>query len=107
MDKETVLIVGAGTGISASTPVRPECARRDDLSLERHLRIGSKRLARGICVEKLLRGDLIRHGSQLLGRVRPDSPFGGVKDSGHGSEDGLEGVASTRRCVTPQNSDTT
>ena len=64
------LVVEQKGSIQANTPVRPEFARRDDLSLGRHLRIGSKRLARGISVEKSLRGDLIRQASQLLGRAR-------------------------------------
>jgi hypothetical protein len=35
------LVVEQQGPIQANTPVRPECARRDDLSLGRHLRIGS------------------------------------------------------------------
>ncbi|HEX8485327.1 NAD-dependent succinate-semialdehyde dehydrogenase [Sphingomonas sp.] len=41
-------------------------------------------------------GDAIEAGMIGINSVRlsaPDSPFGGVKDSGHGSEDGPEGVA--------------
>ncbi|MES3081823.1 NAD-dependent succinate-semialdehyde dehydrogenase [Sphingomonas faeni] len=41
-------------------------------------------------------GDAIEAGMIAINNVRlsyPDSPFGGVKDSGHGSEDGPEGVA--------------
>ena len=40
-------------------------------------------------------GDEIEAGMVAINNVRlswPDSPFGGVKDSGHGSEDGPEGV---------------
>ena len=43
-----------------------------------------------------LLGDAIEAGMVAINSVRlswPDSPFGGVKDSGHGSEDGPEGVA--------------
>jgi succinate-semialdehyde dehydrogenase / glutarate-semialdehyde dehydrogenase len=43
-----------------------------------------------------LLGDAIEAGMVAINTVRlswPDSPFGGVKDSGHGSEDGPEGVA--------------
>ena len=43
-----------------------------------------------------LLGDSIEAGMVAINGVRlswPDSPFGGVKDSGHGSEDGPEGVA--------------
>lgn len=43
-----------------------------------------------------LLGDSIEAGMVAINSVRlswPDSPFGGVKDSGHGSEDGPEGVA--------------
>lgn len=43
-----------------------------------------------------LLGDSIEAGMIGINSVRlsaPDSPFGGVKDSGHGSEDGPEGVA--------------
>ncbi|MET3762170.1 NAD-dependent succinate-semialdehyde dehydrogenase [Sphingomonas sp. UYEF23] len=43
-----------------------------------------------------LLGDAIEAGMIGINSVRlsaPDSPFGGVKDSGHGSEDGPEGVA--------------
>ncbi len=42
-----------------------------------------------------LLGDAIEAGMVAINNVRlswPDSPFGGVKDSGHGSEDGPEGV---------------
>ncbi|HEX8554332.1 MAG TPA: NAD-dependent succinate-semialdehyde dehydrogenase, partial [Sphingomonas sp.] len=42
-----------------------------------------------------LLGDAIEAGMVAINGVRlswPDSPFGGVKDSGHGSEDGPEGV---------------
>lgn len=41
-------------------------------------------------------GDEIEAGMVAINSVRlswPDAPFGGVKDSGHGSEDGPEGVA--------------
>lgn len=41
-------------------------------------------------------GDAIEAGMIAINNVRlsyPDSPFGGIKDSGHGSEDGPEGVA--------------
>jgi len=41
-------------------------------------------------------GDLVEAGMIGINNVRlsaPDSPFGGMKDSGHGSEDGPEGVA--------------
>ena len=41
-------------------------------------------------------GDEIEAGMVAINNVRlswPDSPFGGVKDSGYGSEDGPEGVA--------------
>lgn len=41
-------------------------------------------------------GDAIEAGMIGINTVRlsaPDSPFGGIKDSGHGSEDGPEGVA--------------
>jgi succinate-semialdehyde dehydrogenase/glutarate-semialdehyde dehydrogenase len=41
-------------------------------------------------------GDAIEAGMIAINTVRlsyPDSPFGGMKDSGHGSEDGPEGVA--------------
>jgi succinate-semialdehyde dehydrogenase/glutarate-semialdehyde dehydrogenase len=41
-------------------------------------------------------GDAIEAGMIAINQVRlswPDSPFGGVKDSGYGSEDGPEGVA--------------
>lgn len=41
-------------------------------------------------------GDAIEAGMIGINTVRlsaPDSPFGGMKDSGHGSEDGPEGVA--------------
>ena len=64
------LVVEQQGPIQENTPVRPGRARRHDLSLGRHLRIGSKRLARGISVEKFLRRDLIRQASQLLGRAR-------------------------------------
>lgn len=40
-------------------------------------------------------GDEIEAGMVAINGVRlsfPDSPFGGMKDSGHGSEDGPEGV---------------
>jgi len=40
-------------------------------------------------------GDAIEAGMVAINNVRlsyPDSPFGGVKDSGHGSEDGPEGI---------------
>ena len=40
-------------------------------------------------------GDAIEAGMVAINNVKmswPDSPFGGVKDSGHGSEDGPEGV---------------
>lgn len=43
-----------------------------------------------------LLGDAIEAGMVAINGVRlswPDSPFGGIKDSGHGSEDGPEGVA--------------
>ncbi|MCE3513405.1 aldehyde dehydrogenase family protein, partial [Staphylococcus aureus] len=43
-----------------------------------------------------LLGDAIEAGMIGINTVRlsyPDSPFGGVKDSGHGSEDGPEGIA--------------
>ena len=43
-----------------------------------------------------LLGDSIEAGMVGINSVRlsaPDAPFGGVKDSGHGSEDGPEGVA--------------
>jgi len=43
-----------------------------------------------------LLGDAIEAGMVGINSVRlsaPDAPFGGVKDSGHGSEDGPEGVA--------------
>ena len=43
-----------------------------------------------------LLGDAIEAGMVGINSVKlsaPDSPFGGVKDSGHGSEDGPEGVA--------------
>ncbi len=43
-----------------------------------------------------LLGDAIEAGMVAINSVRlswPDSPFGGIKDSGHGSEDGPEGVA--------------
>ena len=43
-----------------------------------------------------LLGDAIEAGMVGINSVRlsaPDSPFGGMKDSGHGSEDGPEGVA--------------
>jgi len=43
-----------------------------------------------------LLGDEIEAGMVAINNVRlswPDSPFGGVKDSGFGSEDGPEGVA--------------
>ncbi len=43
-----------------------------------------------------LLGDEIEAGMVAINSVRlswPDSPFGGVKDSGHGSEDGPEGIA--------------
>jgi succinate-semialdehyde dehydrogenase/glutarate-semialdehyde dehydrogenase len=43
-----------------------------------------------------LLGDAIEAGMVAINSVRlswPDSPFGGVKDSGYGSEDGPEGVA--------------
>jgi succinate-semialdehyde dehydrogenase/glutarate-semialdehyde dehydrogenase len=43
-----------------------------------------------------LLGDVIEAGMVAINNVRlswPDSPFGGIKDSGHGSEDGPEGVA--------------
>ena len=43
-----------------------------------------------------LLGDAIEAGMVGINSVRlsaPDSPFGGIKDSGHGSEDGPEGVA--------------
>ena len=42
-------------------------------------------------------GDAIEAGMIAINNVRlswPDSPFGGMKDSGYGSEDGPEGVAS-------------
>jgi succinate-semialdehyde dehydrogenase/glutarate-semialdehyde dehydrogenase len=42
-----------------------------------------------------LLGDAIEAGMIAINGVRlsfPDSPFGGIKDSGHGSEDGPEGV---------------
>lgn len=42
-----------------------------------------------------LLGDAIEAGMIAINTVRlswPDSPFGGMKDSGHGSEDGPEGV---------------
>jgi succinate-semialdehyde dehydrogenase/glutarate-semialdehyde dehydrogenase len=41
-------------------------------------------------------GDAIEAGMIAINNVRlsyPDSPFGGIKDSGHGSEDGPEGIA--------------
>ena len=41
-------------------------------------------------------GDEIEAGMVAINNVRlsyPDSPFGGVKESGHGSEDGPEGIA--------------
>ncbi len=44
-----------------------------------------------------LLGDTIESGMIAINQVRltwPDSPFGGIKDSGFGSEDGPEGVAS-------------
>ena len=65
------LVVEQQGPIQENTPVRPGRARRHDLSLGRHLRIGSKRLAGGIGGEKFLRGDLIRQASQLLGRDWP------------------------------------
>jgi succinate-semialdehyde dehydrogenase / glutarate-semialdehyde dehydrogenase len=40
-------------------------------------------------------GDAIEAGIIAINNVRlswPDAPFGGVKESGHGSEDGLEGI---------------
>ncbi|MGV3770999.1 MAG: NAD-dependent succinate-semialdehyde dehydrogenase [Sphingobium phenoxybenzoativorans] len=40
-------------------------------------------------------GDAIEAGMVAINTVRlswPDSPFGGIKDSGHGSEDGPEGI---------------
>ncbi|MEG3123356.1 NAD-dependent succinate-semialdehyde dehydrogenase [Sphingomonas sp. GB1N7] len=43
-----------------------------------------------------LLGDAIEAGMVGINSVKlsaPDSPFGGIKDSGHGSEDGPEGVA--------------
>ncbi|KQS04115.1 NAD-dependent succinate-semialdehyde dehydrogenase [Sphingomonas sp. Leaf357] len=43
-----------------------------------------------------LLGDAIEAGMIGINSVKlsaPDSPFGGIKDSGHGSEDGPEGVA--------------
>jgi len=43
-----------------------------------------------------LLGDAIEAGMVAINTVRlswPDSPFGGVKDSGYGSEDGPEGIA--------------
>lgn len=43
-----------------------------------------------------LLGDAIEAGMIGINSIRlsaPDSPFGGIKDSGHGSEDGPEGVA--------------
>jgi succinate-semialdehyde dehydrogenase/glutarate-semialdehyde dehydrogenase len=43
-----------------------------------------------------LLGDVIEAGMVAINNVRlswPDSPFGGIKDSGLGSEDGPEGVA--------------
>jgi succinate-semialdehyde dehydrogenase/glutarate-semialdehyde dehydrogenase len=43
-----------------------------------------------------LLGDAIEAGMVAINSVRlswPDSPFGGMKDSGYGSEDGPEGVA--------------
>ncbi len=43
-----------------------------------------------------LLGDEIEAGMVAINSVRlswPDAPFGGVKDSGHGSEDGPEGIA--------------
>ncbi|RYY27418.1 MAG: NAD-dependent succinate-semialdehyde dehydrogenase [Sphingomonadales bacterium] len=44
-----------------------------------------------------LLGDAIEAGMVMINQVRatwPDSPFGGIKESGFGSEDGPEGVAS-------------
>ncbi|GAA3713309.1 NAD-dependent succinate-semialdehyde dehydrogenase [Sphingomonas cynarae] len=41
-------------------------------------------------------GDTIEAGMIAINNVRlsyPDSPFGGIKESGHGSEDGPEGIA--------------
>ena len=41
-------------------------------------------------------GDAIEAGMVAINNVRlsyPDSPFGGMKESGHGSEDGPEGIA--------------
>jgi succinate-semialdehyde dehydrogenase/glutarate-semialdehyde dehydrogenase len=43
----------------------------------------------------LLLGDAIESGMVGINTVAmssPDAPFGGVKDSGHGSEDGPEGL---------------
>ena len=40
-------------------------------------------------------GDGIEAGMIAINNVRlsyPDSPFGGIKESGHGSEDGPEGI---------------
>lgn len=44
-----------------------------------------------------LLGDAIEAGMVAINTIQlsyPDSPFGGVKESGHGSEDGPEGIAS-------------